>query len=122
MPGHKNNKAKIFERYQSQRARSLKIQKVLSHYILSNNSQKEEFTDGMNYGQYLRYIQKNHIANLSDKNYFRIKNTNNRLLLKQTAAMLEEQENLLGTAENKLSYLLELDKHDTTNESEAGGK
>ena len=102
---YKEKKKDILEKYQQQRVRSLKLQDLYSNYILANHAQKDIFFDTTTYGDFLKALQKNHIANLSDKNYVKLKNTDNRIVLKKTADMLEEQETILSDAEGKAKYL-----------------
>jgi len=100
--GYKEKKSYLLLRYQNLRKKSLELQENLSQYILSSDRLKEPFTDGMTYGEYLRYLQKNHIKNLSDKGYAKIKNGDNRLHQKKVAEILSEQEIVLKDAEDKL--------------------
>ena len=95
----------MLENYQKQRARSLKVQQVLSQHILLNHNQKEAFVNNLTYGEYLKQLQRNHILNLSDKNYVKLKNSTNRLLFRSTAGMLNDQEIKLTEAEKILSKL-----------------
>lgn len=101
-----NRKNSLLKRYQKLRGKSLKLQEALSKHILSSHAEKDIFMDTITYSDYSRYLQKNHIHNLSDKNYVKLKNSNNRLLFKSTAAMLDEQELKLKQAENNLSNIL----------------
>ena len=102
---YKEKKKDILEKYQQQRARSLKLQDFYGNYILANHAQKDVFYDATTYGDFLKALQRNHITNLSDKNYVKLKNTDNRIVLKKTADMLEEQETILSDAEGKAKYL-----------------
>lgn len=102
---YKEKKKDILEKYQQQRTRSLKLQDFYGNYILAHNTQKDIFYNAITYGDFLKALQKNHITNLSDKNYVKLKNTDNRIVLKKTADMLEEQETILSDAEGKAKYL-----------------
>lgn len=101
-----NRKNSLLKRYRKLRAQSLKLQEALSKHILSSNADKDIFMDTTTYSDYSRYLQKNHIQNLSDRNYVKLKNSNNRLLFKSTALMLDAQEAKLKQAENNLSNIL----------------
>jgi len=101
-----NRKNSLLKRYQKLRSKSLKLQEAVSKHMLTSHSEKDIFMDTITYNDYSRYLQKNHIHNLSDKNYIKLKNSNNRLLFKATASMLDEQEIKLKQAENNLSNIL----------------
>lgn len=105
-PSYRSRKNDLLERFQSLRSKSISIQKELSNHILSQHVIKEVFSEEYTYGDFLKYLQKNHIQYLSDKNYAKVKNSNNRLLLKQTQHVLEEQETRLTDAESKIQTVL----------------
>lgn len=102
-PGYLARKSDILEQFQSLRNKSRKLQDELSNIVLSQNKGQEILIENITYRDYLKSLQRNHIQNLSDKNYARIKNTNNRIILKQAQDMLLEQDARLEEAEAKLS-------------------
>jgi hypothetical protein len=106
-PGYRSRKNELLEKFQSLRGKSIKMQEALSNHILTEHVLKDNFVDNYTYGDFLKYLQKNHIQYLSDKNYAKIKNSDNRLLLKQTQQVLEEQQNKLVDAESKLQIVLQ---------------
>lgn len=67
---------------------------------------KDAFNEEYTYGDFLKYLQKNHIQYLSDKSYAKLKNSDNRLLLKQTRQILEDQEAKLAEAEIRMQGAL----------------
>jgi hypothetical protein len=101
-----NRKTNLLARHRKLRAKSLKLQEALSKHILSSQVEKDIFMDTITYSDYLRYLKKNHILNLSDKNYVKLKNNNNRLFLKSVASMLDNQEVKLKQAEVNLHNIL----------------
>lgn len=101
-----SRKNDLLEKFQSLRNRSIKLQQSLSNFILTNHMMKEVFNDDYTYGEYLRYLQKNHSKHLSDKNYGKVKRTNNRILLSKTNMMLEEQDSKMAEAENSLNRII----------------
>jgi len=104
-----NRKQNLVARHQKLRAKSLKLQEALSRHILSSHAEKDIFMDSITYNDYSRYLKKNHIQNLSDKNYVKLKNNNNRLFLKSVASMLDTQEAKLKQAEIDLQNILNND-------------
>jgi len=96
----------ILDGFQSLRSRSIKLQETLSGQILSNNFAMKLVEENLTYKDFLKHLQKNHIKNLSDKNYARIKNTHNRVVLMQAEKMLTEQEIILQDAEARLKKAL----------------
>nr|WP_322623909.1 hypothetical protein [uncultured Flavobacterium sp.] len=105
-PGYLGRKNDILDGFQSLRSKSIKLQESLSVLILSNNFAQELLAENFTYKDFLKQLQKNHIQNLSDKNYARIKNTHNRVVLMQAKKMLTEQEIILQDAEARLKKVL----------------
>jgi len=107
-PRYKLKKNELTERFQLLRNKSKNIQDALSRHILSTDSNKKPLDNdaSITYGEYFKYLQKNHIQNLSDKEYAKVKNTHNRLQQKRAIDMLQEQEIRLAEAESKLSNIL----------------
>ena len=97
---YKSAKQSLLAEHQQLRLRSNKLQEALSSYILENHVETQLLTDGYTYGDFLKHLQKNHIKNLSDKNYSKIKSTNNRLLLNNAKAIVKEQQLKLDEVEN----------------------
>jgi len=102
---YKSGKLSLLDQYQQLRARSNKLQDKMSSYIMENHVSNEPFMDGYTYGDFLKHLQKNHIKHLSDKNYTRIKNTNNRVVLNTAKTMLKEQELKLDDVAQKMKQL-----------------
>ncbi len=106
-PKYQLRRNELLEKFQSLRLRSKNLQDTLSQHILSTDANKKTIgSENITYGEYFKYLQRNHIQNLSDKEYARLKNTHNRVQQKKAADMLEEQEKRLAEAEKKLSGLL----------------
>lgn len=105
-PRYLERKNDILDGFQSLRSRSIKLQENLSGQILSNNFAQELLAENLTYKDFLKQLQKNHIKNLSDKNYARIKNTHNRVVLMQAKKTLTEQETILQDAEARLKKVL----------------
>jgi len=104
-PAYKEKKKELTEKFQEVRALSIKLQEIVSNYILSNNANDFPFDGNITYGNFLRSLQKNHIQNLSEKLYVKLRNSNNRVFLKSTSVMLDEQRVKLKEAQNKVSGL-----------------
>lgn len=104
-PGHLTRKNDILDRFQQLRSVSIKLQEELSSYILSNSADKQVLFDNITCKEFLKHLQRNHIQNLSDKNYARLKNTHNRVILRQANKMLSEQEIILTDAQTKLKVI-----------------
>jgi exonuclease I len=106
-PKYQIKRNELLEKFQVLRLKSKTLQDVLSQHILSSDANKKSIgTETITYGEYFKYLQRNHIQNLSDKEYAKLKNTHNRIQQKKTADMLEEQEMRLAEAEKKLAHLL----------------
>jgi len=109
-PHYKEKKKELIEKFQDARALSIKLQETVSAYILTNNANEATFFDNVSYGGFLKSLQKNHIQNLSEKYYIKLKNSNNRLFFKKTSAMLDEQGIKLKEAQNKVLGLRDTSK------------
>ncbi len=101
----KQRKDAILETFQKERQTSKRIQSQLSNYILANNAHKNILFENVTCGEFLKQLQKNHILNLSDKQYVKIKNSDNRLFLKRASQELKLQELKLKDAESKIAGL-----------------
>lgn len=96
----------LLVKYRRVRSKSLKLQDALSVYIIKNDALKNAIADDVTYGAYLRQLQKNHMLNLSEKKYTKLKSSNNRILLSATSRTLNEQEVYLENVEKELSDIL----------------
>lgn len=105
-PRYLAKKSETLDRFQILRSKSLRLQDVLSDLILSNNFALEIVAENFTYKDFLKQLKRNHVQNLSDKNYARIKNTHNRVVLMQAKKMIAEQELILKDAEIRLKNIL----------------
>jgi hypothetical protein len=105
----KQEKLRLLEKYQVLRKKSIKIQEIISSYMLSCDAEKELITDGITYAQYYRSLKFNHISYLSSKYLQKLQNSQNPLLFKKTAGILDHQEVKLKEAENLVSSVLNND-------------
>ncbi len=107
-PNYKKKRFELLERFQALRIKSKTLQETLTQHILSSDANKKPIDEdaSLTYGEYFKYLQKNHIQNLSDKEYAKLKNTHNRLQQIKASDMLEEQEMRLAEAEKKLNGIL----------------
>jgi hypothetical protein len=101
--GYRQHKSQLLGKYQELRNKSIALQEKLSLYILSGDILKEPFINEMTYGEYLRYLQRNHANNLTDKGYTKLKKSNNRFYQKRIAEILIVQEKTLNDAEKVLA-------------------
>jgi hypothetical protein len=99
---YKLGKQALLEHHRLLRARSNKLQDVLSSHIMENHVDNHPFIEDYTYADFLKHLQKNHIKHLSDKNYTKIKNTHNRIVLNTAKATLKEQELKLDGVEDKM--------------------
>lgn len=107
-PKYKENKKALLAKYRRIRVKSLNVQDAVTQYIIENDALKQEYKDGMTYSQLLNQLKKNHINNLSEKHFLKLKATNNRLLLSKTDKMLDEQEVRLDETEKQFEALKKL--------------
>ena len=107
LPFYRKRKANLVSQFRQVRIKSLRLQKQLSKYMLSNDLNRHDFTEGMTVGDYYRYLKKNHITYLSDKNYLKVKKSQNPIGDMRMLNILKEQEERLKDAEHKIAGLLE---------------
>jgi predicted RNA-binding protein YlxR (DUF448 family) len=107
-PRYMMRRNELLEKFQQLRLKSKSLQDKLSQHILSSDANKKTLAEDstITFGEYFKYLQRNHIQNLSDKEYARLKNTHNRIQQKKVSDMLEEQEVRLAEAEKKLAAIL----------------
>ncbi|MXN89814.1 hypothetical protein GR160_01110 [Flavobacterium sp. Sd200] len=102
---YRNRKKNLLDIFQQERLRSKKLQDDLSNYILANNANKTIIEKDITCGEYLRQMQKNHLQNLSDKVFLKVKNTDNRIVLMKTTEELKSQQIKLNEAQALISKL-----------------
>ncbi len=105
LPKYKEKKRQFLIRFRQVRKRSLNLQNAFTQYIIEHDAIKTVFKDGMTYGQFLNQLKKNHISNLSEKNFAKLKSTNNRLVIKKREQMLDEQEAWFDEVEKEFNSL-----------------
>ncbi len=94
-------KRTLLLRFRDVRARSLHLQNAVADYIMANDSEDGKITTDMTYGQFLKQLKKNHIANLSEKKFAKIKNSNTLLSQRSISSMIDEQNSMVGEMEKQ---------------------
>ncbi|AWH83597.1 hypothetical protein HYN59_00025 [Flavobacterium album] len=100
-PKYKENKKALLAKYRRIRVKSLNVQDALTQYIIEHDALKKEYEEGVTYSVFLNQLKKNHINNLSEKHFLKLKASNNRILLNKTDKMLDEQEAKLDAIEKQ---------------------
>ncbi len=87
----RSEKIKAISAYRRAQTNSLKLQDILSQYILVNECYHEEFKDGKTFGEFLSYLQANHATRLPEANYLRLRNGNSRRFRKKMFVLIEDE-------------------------------
>ncbi|MES2485158.1 MAG: hypothetical protein V4581_04315 [Bacteroidota bacterium] len=82
------------------------MQELLSEYMLSTNAERKLVKDNVTFAEYYRQLKNNHVTHLSSKFLDKLQKSNNPLLLKKTADILNHQELKLKDAENVISGIV----------------
>jgi hypothetical protein len=90
IPRHKSEKHRLIVKYRKVQSVSLKLQEVLSNYVLANDASQENLAPGITYGECLRKLQREHVAHLSKKTFLQISNSNNKRLLRKIDQTLDD--------------------------------
>lgn len=90
IPRYKSEKNRIISKYRKVQSTSLRIQDILSKYVLANDATQETLAPGITYGECLRKIQREHTAHLSKKTFLQISRSNNKRLLRKIDQTLDE--------------------------------
>ncbi|PHK34354.1 hypothetical protein VF13_37990, partial [Nostoc linckia z16] len=104
---NRREKLRALALYRRAQTNSLKLQDILSLYILANECYNDTFREGKTFGEYLAYLQRNHEDNLSEANYIRIRNGNSRSFRKKIIAAIEAENTKLAELRSHLSSLRE---------------
>lgn len=104
---NRREKLRALALYRRAQTNSLKLQDILSLYILANECYNDTFREDKTFGEYLAYLQRNHEDNLSEANYIRIRNGNSRSFRKKVIAAIEAENIKLAELRNHLSSLRE---------------
>ncbi len=99
-------KRNLIVRFQQLRKQSLSLQELLSEYMLSTNAERKLVKDNVTFAEYYRQLKNNHVTHLSSKFLDKLQKSNNPLLLKKTADILNHQELKLKDAENVISGIV----------------
>ncbi len=96
----RQKKQAVLERFKSLRLESIRLQKEVSDYMLTYNTEHEKTPDGITIGQLHKQLKHNHAAHLSSKLIEKLQNSDNPLLIKKTSEELDQQETKLKHSQN----------------------
>ncbi len=91
VPMYKEERYELLTKYRRTQNNSLKIQDMLSKYILANDALEEPILPGISCGDYLKQMKREYAKNLSDKLHLKIRRCNNRRVFKRINSVLNEQ-------------------------------
>lgn len=114
IPRHKQEKYRLLTKYRRTQNMSLKIQDILSKYVLSNDAAEEVMAPGLSYGDCLKSLQRDYAVHLSKKTFLKISQSNNKRVLRKIDVML----NGLQTKLDETSDMLEGQKKSSDKNSE----
>lgn len=104
-PKLQKRKQKLLNRFLHIQSLSLNMQDTLLKHVLKFDAMNEEVTPGVTFKTYLRNLQRNHAAYLSDKHYKRLKNQNVVFYSLKINRMLNLQQEKLKLVMQELSHL-----------------
>lgn len=109
-PRYREEKYRLLTKYRKTQNTSLKVQDILSKYVLANDAFEENLMPGVSYGEHLRQLQNEYARYLSKETYLKIRNSNNKRVLRKIDHILNEQFTKLGKTSELLNDLPELHK------------
>lgn len=101
----RSEKIKAIAAYRRAQTNSLRLQDILSQYILMNECYHEEFRDGKTFGEFLSYLQANHATRLPEANYLRLRNGNSRRFRKKMFLLIENENTKLRELREHLTSI-----------------
>ena len=91
IPMYKQERYELLTKYRRTQNNSLKIQDMLSKYILANDALEEPILPGITCGAYLKEMKREYSRNLSNKLHLKIRRRNNKRVIKRINSILNEQ-------------------------------
>lgn len=104
-PRLQKRKQKLLNRFLHIQSLSLNMQDTLLKHVLKYDAMNDEVAPGVTFKTYLRNLQRNHAAHLSDKHYKRLKNQNVVFFSLKINRMLNLQQEKLKLVMRELSHL-----------------
>ena len=90
-PRRKAQKLELLKKYRRTQNLSMKLQDILSQYLLKHNNFEQEITPGITVGNYLSGLKEEHAKYLSEQHYLNARNSNSSRVCRKIKIMLEEQ-------------------------------
>ena len=109
-PRYREEKHHLLTKYRKTQNTSLKLQDILSKYVLANDAYEENLMPGISYGEHLKQLQNEYARYLSKETYLKIRHSNNKRVLRKIDHILNEQFTKLGKTSELLNDLSELHK------------
>lgn len=98
---YKKKKRTLLIKFRQVREKSLSLQNEYYNYIVKQDALNTKFREGLTYGQFLNDLKRNHVSNLSEKKFIRVKSTSNLFYLNKMTKVLDEQEAMLEEIEEQ---------------------
>ena len=100
IPMYREDRLELLTKYRKTQNTFLKVQDMLSDYILTHDAIDQPIMPGISCGKYLHEMKKEYSKNLSKNLLLKIRKCNNRRVIKKINSMLNEQSNrLIKTSE-----------------------
>lgn len=91
IPIYKEERFELLTKYRRTQNSYLKIQDMLSKYILANDALEDPILPGISCGEYLKQMQREYTRNLSEKLHLKIRRCNNKRVIRKINTILNEQ-------------------------------
>ncbi len=101
-PARKSEKLKVLKNYRRTQNLSMKLQDTISTHILKHDAFNEEITPGKTYGDYLKQLQQEHMAKLSEAAYLKLRSSYSDTRRRKAIKLLEKETKRLCDAKKKL--------------------
>ncbi|WP_129751712.1 hypothetical protein [Flavobacterium beibuense] len=95
IPMYREERLELLTKYRKTQNMFLKVQDMLSDYILSHDAIDQPIMPGVSCGEYLHEMKKEFSKNLSKNLLLKIRRCNNRRVINKINSMLNEQGNKL---------------------------
>lgn len=101
----RSEKIRAIAAYRRAQTNSLKLQDILSQYILINECYGDEFKDGKTFGEFLAFLQHNHLTMLPESNYIKLRNGNSRRFRKKMLVLIDTENQKLRELREHLTSI-----------------
>ena len=114
MPRYKDEKQRLLNKYRRVQNISLRVQDNLSKHLLSYDTENKGMLSDTDCQEYLKELQKDYARHLSKATYLKIRNSNNKRVLRKIDNLLNDTSLKLNRIADKVTEAEQKKSSDTS--------